>query len=73
MELVPQFFRLEAAGDLGHLLAGDAGARRNERLGTQRSAAAAAAAAAAAEVTVGFQRRQVCEVWMARRLLHELF
>ncbi len=33
VELVPQLFRLEAAADLGHLLAGHAGARGNERLG----------------------------------------
>lgn len=41
MELVPELFGLQAAGDFGHLLAGDDGGGGDEGLGAQGRRAAA--------------------------------
>lgn len=67
MELVPQLLGLQAAGDLGHLLAGDARVGGDERLGAQGGRAPT-------EVCVSVQRGQVGQRRLAAgRLLHEFF
>lgn len=66
VELVPQLFGLQAAGDLGHLLAGDAGVGGDERL-------RAHGGRAPAEVPVSVQRGQVGQrLLVTGGLLHEL-
>lgn len=66
MELVPQLFGLQAARDLGHLLAGDAGIGGDERL-------RAHGRRAPAEVPVRVQRGEVSQRRLvARGLLHKL-
>lgn len=66
MELVPQLFGLQAARDLGHLLARDAGVGGDERLRARRRRAPA-------EVPVSLQGGQVSQrLRGARGLLHEL-
>lgn len=67
VELVPQLFGLQAARDLRHLLARDAGIGGDERLRAHRRRAPA-------EVPVSVQGGQVGQrLLAARRLLHELF
>lgn len=67
MKFVPQLFGLQAAGDLGHLLARDAGIGGDERLRARRGRAPA-------EVPVSVQGRgQVRQSLLAAGgLLHEL-
>lgn len=67
MEFVPQFFGLQAARDLGHLLARDAGIGGDEGLRARTGRAPA-------EVPVPVQRGQVGQrLLVAGGLLHELF
>lgn len=65
MKLVPQLLGLQAAGDFGHLLAGDDGGGGDEGLGTQGRGAAA-------EVPVGLQAGQIAQRLRAGGLLNEL-
>lgn len=66
VKFVPQLFGFQAAGDLCHLLAGDAGIGGDERLGTHRRRAPA-------EVAVSVQRREISQrLLVAGGLLHEL-
>lgn len=68
MELVPQLLGLQAAGDLRHLLAGDAGVGGDQRL------RAHARRAPAAEVAVCVHGGELGESLLAARgLLHKLF
>lgn len=66
VEFVPQFFGLQAARDLRHLLAGDAGSGGDERL-------RAHGGRAPAEIPVSVQRGDVRERLATGGLLHELF
>lgn len=67
VEFVPQLFGLQAAGDLRHLLARDAGIGRDERL-------RAHCGRAPAEVSVPVQRGQIRQrLLVTGGLLHELF
>lgn len=65
VKLVPQLLGLQAAGDFGHLLAGDDGCGGDEGLGTQGRGAAA-------EVPVGLQAGQIAQRLRAGGLLNEL-
>lgn len=65
MELVPQLLGLQAAGDFGHLLAGDDGGGGDEGLGAQGGRAAA-------EIPVGVQAGQVAQRLGAGGFLNEL-
>lgn len=66
MELVPQLLGLQAAGDLGHLLAGEAGVGGDERLRAHRGRAPA-------EVAVRVQGGQVGQrLRVAGGFLHKL-
>lgn len=68
MELVPQLFGLQAAGDLRHLLAGHAGVGGDQRL------RAHAGRAPAAEVAVCVHGGELGESLLAAGgLLHKLF
>lgn len=67
VKLVPQLFGLQAARDLRHLLAGDAGIGGDERLRAHRGRAPA-------EVPVPVQGGQVRQsLLVAGGLLHKLF
>lgn len=65
VEFVPQFFGLQAARDLRHLLARDAGIGGDERL-------RAHGGRAPAEIPVSVQRGHVRERLVTGGLLHEL-